>query len=70
MAGVIILGIVFLPVVVILYCIPSVRAAFDQLAYEDAMRELDIISQVKTEIVMRRGCKDWFSGSMRALDQQ
>lgn len=38
MAGVIILGIVFLPVVVILYCIPSVRATFKQLAYEDAMR--------------------------------
>ena len=38
MAGVIILGIVFLPVVVILYCIPSVRATFDLLAYEDAMR--------------------------------
>ena len=38
MAGVIILGIVFfLPVVVILYCIPSVRATFDLLAYEDAM---------------------------------
>ena len=37
MAGVIILGIVFLPVVVILYCIPSVRATFKQLAYEDAM---------------------------------
>ena len=38
MAGVIILGIVFLPVVVILYCIPSVRATFNHLAYEDAMR--------------------------------
>ena len=38
MAGVIILGIVFLPVVVLLYCIPSVRATFKQLAYEDAMR--------------------------------
>ena len=38
MAGVIILGIVFLPVVVILYCIPSVRGTFKQLAYEDAMR--------------------------------
>lgn len=38
MAGVIILGIVFLPIVVILYCIPSIRATFKQLAYEDAMR--------------------------------
>ena len=38
MAGVIILGIVFLPVVVILYCLPSVRATFNHLAYEDAMR--------------------------------
>ena len=37
MAVVIILGIVFLPVVAILYCLPSVRATFDQLAYEDAM---------------------------------
>ena len=37
-AGIVILGIVFLPVVVILYCIPSVRATFKQLAYEDAMR--------------------------------
>lgn len=38
MADVIILGIVFLSVVVILYCIPSVDATFKQLAYEDAMR--------------------------------
>ena len=38
MAGVIILGIVFLPVVVILYCIPSIRATFNHLAYEDAVR--------------------------------
>ncbi len=38
MAGVIILGIVFLPIVTILYCIPSVRATFNHLAYEDAMR--------------------------------
>ena len=38
MAGVIILGIVFLPVVVILYCIPSVRKGFNSLLHEDAMR--------------------------------
>ena len=38
MAFFIILGIVFLPVVVILYCIPSIREAFNQVAYEDAMR--------------------------------
>ena len=38
MAVVIILGIAFLPIVTIFYCIPSVRATFDLLAYEDAMR--------------------------------
>lgn len=38
MAVIIILGLVFLPVVVILYCIPSVRETFNQVAYEDAMR--------------------------------
>lgn len=37
MVVVIILGIAFLPIVTIFYCIPSVRATFDQLAYEDAM---------------------------------
>lgn len=36
--GVILAGIFVLPIVVVLYCIPSIRAAFDQLAYEDAMR--------------------------------
>lgn len=38
LAGIIILGIVCLPVVVILYCIPAVRDTFNQVAYEDAMR--------------------------------
>ena len=38
MAVTILLGIVFLPIVIPLYLIPSVREAFDQLAYEDAMR--------------------------------
>ena len=31
-------GIVLLPIMIPLYLIPSVREAFDQLAYEDAMR--------------------------------
>ena len=31
-------GIVFLPVLISIYLIPSIREAFDQLAYEDAMR--------------------------------
>ena len=26
------------PFVAVLYCVPSIRLAFDQLAYEDAMR--------------------------------
>ena len=34
----ILVGIVLLPIMIPLYLIPSVRAAFDQLAYEDAMR--------------------------------
>ena len=34
----IMLGIVLLPIVVVFYCIPSVRAPFKQLAYEDAVR--------------------------------
>ena len=38
MAVVVILGILFLPVVVILYCIPSVRKGFNSLLHEDAMR--------------------------------
>ena len=37
-AGIILAGIFMLPLVVVLYCVPSIRAAFDQLAYEDAMR--------------------------------
>lgn len=31
-------ALVVLPIAVVLYLIPSVRGAFDQLAYEDAMR--------------------------------
>ena len=31
-------GLFALPVVALLYCSPSIRAAFDQLAYEDVMR--------------------------------
>lgn len=31
-------GLLVLPLVALLYCIPSIRLAFDQLAYEDAMR--------------------------------
>ena len=31
-------GLIALPIVVLLYCIPTVRLAFNQLAYEDAMR--------------------------------
>ena len=31
-------GIVLLPILIPLYLVPSVREAFDQLAYEDAMR--------------------------------
>ena len=38
MAVTILAGIVLLPVLIPLYFIPSVREAFDQLAYEDAMR--------------------------------
>lgn len=34
----ILVGIVLLPVLMPLYLIPSVREAFEQLAYEDAMR--------------------------------
>jgi len=34
----ILVGIVLLPIMIPLYLIPSVREAFDQLAYEDAMR--------------------------------
>ena len=36
--GVVLIALLFLPVVVLLYRIPSIRVAFDQLAYEDAMR--------------------------------
>ena len=38
MAGVILAGLLVLPIVLLLYCIPSIRLAFDQLVYEDAMR--------------------------------
>ena len=38
MAVTILVGIVLLPIMILLYLIPSVREAFDQLAYEDAMR--------------------------------
>lgn len=38
MAVSILAGIVFLPVLISIYLIPSIREAFDQLAYEDAMR--------------------------------
>jgi len=38
MAATVLAGIVLLPVLILLYLIPSVRKAFDQLAYEDAMR--------------------------------
>ena len=31
-------GIVLLPILIPLYLVPSVHEAFDQLAYEDAMR--------------------------------
>lgn len=37
--AVVILGIVFLPVVIILYCVPSIRETFKQLAYEAVMRD-------------------------------
>ena len=37
-AAIIVCSLVALPFVAILYLIPSVRDAFDQLAYEDAMR--------------------------------
>ena len=36
--GVVFVSLLFLPVVVLLHCIPSIRVAFDQLAYEDAIR--------------------------------
>ena len=36
--GVVFVALPFLPIVVLLYCIPSIRVAFDQLVYEDAMR--------------------------------
>lgn len=38
MAVTILVGIVLLPILISLYLVPSVREAFDQLAYEDAMR--------------------------------
>lgn len=38
MAATVLAGIVLLPVLILLYLIPSVRKAFDLLAYEDAMR--------------------------------
>ena len=38
MAVTILAGIVLLPVLIPLYLIPSIREAFDQLAYEDVMR--------------------------------
>ena len=38
MAGTILAGIVLLPILIPLYILPSIREAFDQLAYEDAMR--------------------------------
>ncbi len=36
-AGVILIGIVALPVIVVLYCIPPIRETFSQLVYEDSM---------------------------------
>ena len=38
MAVAILVGIALLPIMIPLYLIPSVREAFDQLAYEDAMK--------------------------------
>ena len=38
MAVTILAGIVLLPIMIPFYLIPSVREAFEQLAYEDAMR--------------------------------
>lgn len=38
MAVTILVGIVLLPILLPIYLIPSVREAFDQLAFEDAMR--------------------------------
>ena len=38
MAVTILAGLVLLPILIPLYLVPSVREAFDQLAYEDAMR--------------------------------
>jgi hypothetical protein len=38
MAATILVGIVLLPVLIPIYLLPSFREAFDQLAYEDAMR--------------------------------
>lgn len=37
-AAILLCSLIALPIVAILYLIPSVRDAFDQLAYEDAMR--------------------------------
>lgn len=36
--AIIVSGLLVLPIVAALYYIPSIRLAFDQLAYEDAMR--------------------------------
>ena len=36
--AIIVCSLVALPFVALLYLIPSVRSAFDQLAYEDAMK--------------------------------
>ena len=36
--GVLLVALFVVPFVVVLYCIPSIRASFEQLAYEDAMR--------------------------------
>lgn len=37
-AAIIVCSLMALPLVALLYMIPSVRGAFDQIAYEDAMR--------------------------------
>jgi len=36
--SIIVIGLLALPIVALLYCIPSIRLAFGQLAYEDAVR--------------------------------
>ena len=36
--AIVVAGLLVFPIVVVLYCIPSIRLAFDLLAYEDAMR--------------------------------